>query len=54
MRRAARAGVLLCGLVTLFTACDGDTPTATADQWPVESPGVSLAVSSSSCGTQCR
>jgi YVTN family beta-propeller protein len=54
MRRAARAGVLLCVLVTLFAACDGDTPTSTADQWPVESPGVSLAVSSSSCGTPSR
>src|SRR5882672_7296247 len=38
MRRAARASVLLCGLVTLLAACDGDTPTSTAtDQWPVES-----------------
>jgi YVTN family beta-propeller protein len=32
MRRAARAGVLLCGLVTLFAACGGDTPTSTVDQ----------------------
>ena len=32
MRRAARAGVLLCGLVTLFAACGGDTPTSTAEQ----------------------
>jgi DNA-binding beta-propeller fold protein YncE len=37
MRRAARAGVLLCGLVTLFAACGGDTPTSTADQSLVES-----------------
>ena len=32
MRRAARAGVLLCGLVTLFAACGGDAPTSIADQ----------------------
>jgi YVTN family beta-propeller protein len=32
MRRAARAGVLLCGLVTLSAACGGDTPTSTADE----------------------
>jgi YVTN family beta-propeller protein len=32
MRRAARAGVLLCGLVTLFVACGGDAPTSTAEQ----------------------
>jgi YVTN family beta-propeller protein len=37
MRRAARAGVLLCGVVLLFAACDGDTPTSTADQPLVES-----------------
>jgi YVTN family beta-propeller protein len=37
MRRAARAGVLLCGLVLLFAACNGDTPTSTADQSLVES-----------------
>jgi YVTN family beta-propeller protein len=36
MRWAARAGVLLCGLVTLLAACGGDTPTSTADQSPVE------------------
>ena len=36
MRWAARAGVLLCGLVTLLGACGGDTPTSTADQSPVE------------------
>ncbi len=32
MRRAARAGVLLCGLVTVLAACGGDTPTSIADQ----------------------
>lgn len=32
MRRAAHAGVLLCGLVTLVAACGGDTPASTADQ----------------------
>jgi YVTN family beta-propeller protein len=32
MRRATRAGVLLCGLVTLFAACGGDTPTSAVDQ----------------------
>jgi YVTN family beta-propeller protein len=32
MRRAAHAGVLLCGLVTLLAACGGDTLTSTADQ----------------------
>ena len=37
MRRAARAGVLLCGFVLLFAACSGDTPTSTADQSLVES-----------------
>jgi YVTN family beta-propeller protein len=37
MRRAARAGVLLCGLVTVLAACGGDTPTSTADQLPLDS-----------------
>jgi DNA-binding beta-propeller fold protein YncE len=37
MRRAAPAGVLLCGLVTLFAACGGDTATSPADQSLVES-----------------
>ena len=38
MRRAARAGVLLCGLVTVLTACGGDTPTSTmVDQLPLDS-----------------
>ena len=32
MRRAARAGVLLCGLVILSAACGGDTPTSAVDQ----------------------
>ena len=32
MRRATRAGVLLCGLVTLLAACGGDAPTSTVDQ----------------------
>jgi DNA-binding beta-propeller fold protein YncE len=32
MRRAAHAGVLLCGLVTLSAACGGDTPTSAVDQ----------------------
>jgi YVTN family beta-propeller protein len=36
MRRATRAGVLLCGLMTLFAACGSDTPTSTADQSLVE------------------
>ena len=38
MRRAARAGVLLCGLVTVLAACGGDTPTSTTvDQSPLDS-----------------
>jgi YVTN family beta-propeller protein len=37
MRREARAGVLLCGLVTLLAACGGDTPTSIADQSLAES-----------------
>lgn len=38
MRRAARAGVLLCGLVTVLAACGADAPTSTtADQSLVES-----------------
>lgn len=49
MRRAARAGVLLCGLVTLIAGCDGDSPTSTTDQWPAQTPGVSLATASASC-----
>ena len=34
MRRAARAGVLLCGLVLLVAACGGDAPTSTAEPQP--------------------
>src|SRR4051812_7293198 len=38
MRRAARAGVLLCGLVIVLAACGGDTPTSTTvDQSPLDS-----------------
>jgi YVTN family beta-propeller protein len=38
MRRAARAGVLLCGLVIVLTACGGDEPTSTTvDQSPLDS-----------------
>jgi DNA-binding beta-propeller fold protein YncE len=36
MRRATRAGVLLCGLVTLLGACGSDAPTSTVDQPLVE------------------
>lgn len=48
MRRAPLAGVLLCGLASILAACQGDTPTD--DGWPVQSPGVALATTSSSCG----
>jgi YVTN family beta-propeller protein len=51
MRRAAHAGVLLCGLASLLSSCDGDSPTASDGGWPVESPGVSLATAAASCGT---
>jgi YVTN family beta-propeller protein len=38
MRRAAPAGVLLCGLLTVLAACGGDTPTSTTvDQSPLDS-----------------
>jgi YVTN family beta-propeller protein len=37
MRRAAPAGVLLCGLVSLLAACGGDMPTSIADQPLAES-----------------
>ena len=48
MRRAPLAGVLLCGLASILAGCQGDTPTD--DGWPVQSPGVALATTSSSCG----
>jgi YVTN family beta-propeller protein len=51
MRRAALAGVLLCGLASLIAGCEGDSPTGSDDGWPVQSPGVALATTSSSCGT---
>ena len=52
MRRAALAGLVLCSAVVSLSSCGSDTspPTAQSKSFPPTTPGVALAVASSSCG----
>ena len=50
MRRAARAGLVVCGVMTLLAACDQDRPTEAGEGGLVESPGFAVGSSAAACG----